>query len=118
MALKTAVLLSGSGRTLQNFLDSPELPIAVVLVVSSSAKAYGLERARAKDVPTAVFRRRDHDSHASYTEAIFGACREAGVELVLLAGFLKLLRPIPADFQGRGIQCGKIISVDLRHFGR
>ncbi len=124
MTLKTAVLLSGSGRTLQNFLDSPELPISIGLVISSTPRAYGLKRAQNRGVPTLVLRRRAFDSHAAYTEAVFGACRESGAELVLLAGFLKLLRPIPADYQGKVLNihpalipafCGKGFYGDRVH---
>lgn len=101
MKLKTAVLLSGSGRTLQNLLDLSDLPIRVVLVLSSSAGAYGLERAKAAGIPTGVVNRKRFPDHKTYTDYVFGACRGAEVEFVLLAGFLKLLRPIPEDFRGR-----------------
>lgn len=101
MTLKTAVFLSGSGRTLQNLLDLPDLPIQIALVVSSDPDAYGLTRARERGIPTKVEERKAFDSHAAYSQALFKACRDQGCELVLLAGFLKLLRPIPEDFQGK-----------------
>jgi formyltetrahydrofolate-dependent phosphoribosylglycinamide formyltransferase len=104
VSLKIVVLLSGSGRTLQNLLDlsqAGELPVDVVRVISSSRKAYGLERARLAGVEGLVLRRRSYGDDAAYSEAVFGACREAGAELVVLAGWLKLLCPIPADFQGK-----------------
>ncbi len=102
--LRVAVLLSGSGRTLQNLLDlsaAGELPIEVVRVVASRPDAYGLERAQAAGVPTAVVRRREHPDLAAFTAATFAEARAAQAELVCLAGYMKLLRPIPADFQGR-----------------
>lgn len=99
-----AVLLSGSGRTLQNLLDLSDpargegcLPIEIRLVVGSSAKAYGLERARRAGVRAEVVRWRQGVEPA--TAEAFALCREARADLVCLAGFLKLLRPIPADFQ-------------------
>jgi len=101
---RVAVLLSGGGRTLQNLLDlsaAGELGIELVLVGSSSSKAYGLTRAREAGIPTQVFRRSRAAGDAAYADTIFTACREAGAELVCLAGFLKLLSPIPGDFQGR-----------------
>ena len=97
VTLRAAVLLSGSGRTLENFLelaDQGQLPLDVRLVISSSRKAFGLERARRRDVPTATFVRKQYDSHEAYTEAIFAACREAQVELVLLAGYMKIVTPV------------------------
>ena len=102
--LRVAVLLSGSGRTLQNLLDlsaAGELPIEIVRVVASRPDAYGLERAQAAGVPTAVVRRREHPDLAAFTAATFAEARAAQAELVCLAGYMKLLRPIPADFQGR-----------------
>ncbi|MCA9238201.1 MAG: phosphoribosylglycinamide formyltransferase [Planctomycetales bacterium] len=101
--LKLAVLISGGGRTLKNLLDlaaAGELPIDVRLVVSSSAQAGGLEFARAANVDAAVFVRGKYDSDQAYGDAIFGACRDAGVDYVVMAGFLKLA-PVPDDFAGR-----------------
>lgn len=108
MSLRVAVLLSGSGRTLQNFLDlraRGDLPIDPVLVVGSRPDAYGLERARQAGVPWLVVRRRDFGGdaagEAAFADVVFGACRQARADLVVLAGWLCLLRPIPADLRGR-----------------
>jgi formyltetrahydrofolate-dependent phosphoribosylglycinamide formyltransferase len=101
--LRLAVLISGSGRTLKNFLElaaEGQLPIDVRLVVSSSPAAGGLEHARRAGVPTAVVERRDYGSPEAYGDAIFAACRAAEVDYVAMAGFLKLA-PVPADFAGR-----------------
>jgi formyltetrahydrofolate-dependent phosphoribosylglycinamide formyltransferase len=103
--LRLAVLISGSGRTLKNFLDlaaAGRLPIEVRLVASSSAKAGGLEYSRVANIPSAIFDRRQFASDQAYGDAIFAACREAGVDYVAMAGFLKLA-PVPADFVGRVI---------------
>lgn len=70
-------------------------------MVSSSRKAFGLVRAERAGVPARALLRREHADDAAYAAAVFGACREAGAELVLLAGWLKLLRPIPADYRGK-----------------
>ena len=70
--LTVAVLLSGSGRTLQNLLDlseAGELPIRIGLVISSSKKAYGLERAAKAGVHSRVFRPRDFPTTAAYAQA-------------------------------------------------
>ncbi len=101
--MKIAVLISGSGRTLKNFVDlvvEGSLPVEIALVISSSSKAGGLEHAAAAGIPTAVVNRCDFGSHQDYGDAIFGKCREAGVELVAMAGFLKFA-PVPDDFMGR-----------------
>jgi phosphoribosylglycinamide formyltransferase 1 len=95
-----AVLLSGSGTTLQNLLDrraAGRLPADVVLVVSNRADAFGLTRARQAGIPTAVVDRKACASRDEFSARIFALCRDARVDLVCLAGFLQLL-PIPDDF--------------------
>ncbi|MCH2596269.1 MAG: phosphoribosylglycinamide formyltransferase [Pirellulales bacterium] len=101
--LKMAVLISGSGRTLKNFIDlkgEDKLPIDLRLVISSSAEAGGLTHAKNADIPTRVILRSEFASHEDYGKAIFSECRAAHVEYVVMAGFLKLV-PIPDDFAGQ-----------------
>lgn len=101
--LKIAVLISGSGRTLKNFLElaaEGQLPVDVRLVISSSATAGGLQYAVDAAVPTEVLIRKNFSSAQAYGDAIFDACRTAGVDYVAMAGFLKLA-PVPDDFAGR-----------------
>ena len=100
--LPIAVLISGAGSSLKNLIDrqaAGELPVDIRLVVSSSAKAGGLQFAEEAGIATAVFEKREISEEA-YSEAIFSACREAGVELVVMGGFIKLVL-IPEDFMGR-----------------
>src|SRR4051812_42159604 len=101
--LRLAVLLSGSGTTLQNLLDRSadgRVPARVVLVVSSRSDAYGLTRAEKAGVPTAVVRRKEFHTAEEFSGPIFELCRETGADLVCLAGFLQLLH-VPDDFLGR-----------------
>jgi phosphoribosylglycinamide formyltransferase 1 len=101
--LKLAVLISGSGRTLKNFLDlaaEGQLRVDVRLVISSSPTAGGLQYAIDAAVPTEIFVRKNFTSAQAYGDAIFAACRAAGVDYVAMAGFLKLA-PVPDDFAGR-----------------
>lgn len=101
--MKIAVLISGGGRTLKNFLELLEaglLPVEIALVISSSAKAGGLAHAAAAGVPTSVVDRGDYASDELFGAAVFSRCRTAGVELVVMAGWLKLT-PVPEDFLGR-----------------
>lgn len=101
--MKIAVLISGSGRTLKNLIDlvaEGSLDVDIRLVLSSSATAGGLAHATEAGIPTAVISRRDYPSHEGYGEAVFAKCRDAGVDLVAMAGFLKFA-PVPDDFAGR-----------------
>jgi formyltetrahydrofolate-dependent phosphoribosylglycinamide formyltransferase len=101
--LSLAFLISGSGTTLQNFLDriaDGRLRARVVQVVSSRADAFGLERARRAGVPAAVVERKGCPSTEEFSRRIFELCRAAGADLCLLAGFLQLVL-IPDDYRGR-----------------
>jgi len=105
--LKLAVLISGSGRTLKNFIDlvaEGQLPVEIRLVISSTEQADGLKFAEEAGIPTLIVRREDLASGAAgdapFGAAVFGACRKAGVDYVAMAGFLKLA-PVPDDFAGR-----------------
>lgn len=106
-SMKLAVLISGSGRTLKNFIELAEhgeLPVDIRLVVSSSAKAGGLRFAEEAGISTQVVCRSEFPAGAvgdrAYGDAIFAACRRADVDYVAMAGFLKLA-PVPDDFAGR-----------------
>ena len=105
--LRIAVLISGSGRTLKNFIDlesTGELPVDIKLVISSDPDAGGLQYARKADISSLVFQRSSYPAgdpgHESYSADIFAACREAQVDYVVMAGFLKYI-PIPKDFEQR-----------------
>lgn len=101
--IRLAVLVSGGGTTLQNFLDriaSDRLAAQVVQVVSSKADAFGLERARRAGIPAAVVERKACASREEFSTHIFDLCRQADADLVCLAGFLQLIL-IPDDYLGR-----------------
>jgi formyltetrahydrofolate-dependent phosphoribosylglycinamide formyltransferase len=76
------------------------LAAEVVCVIGSNPEAYGLTRAREAGIATAVVERKACASRAEFSERVFALCRDAGTELVCMAGFLQLLT-IPDDFRGR-----------------
>lgn len=101
--LPTAVFLSGGGRTLENLLkqqSAGRIPIEIKLVISSSAKVRGVQIARDAGIDTRVVLKSRFNDDLAYCEAMFGPCRQAGVKLVVMAGFLKHVL-IPDDFIGR-----------------
>lgn len=102
--LRVAVLLSGSGRTLDNLLDAigaGRLPAYVAAVVSSREDVRGVRIAERAGIPVRVLPPAGRPMDG-WSEAIFAVCREAQADLVVMAGFLHLVR-IPADFTGRVI---------------
>jgi len=101
--MKIAVLLSGSGTTLENIFEHVErgdLPVEVAVVVSSRADAYGIERAKKRGVPTHVLPRKRFTTLDEYTEAVFAPVRVSGAELVVFAGFMVQVG-VPDDYQGK-----------------
>ncbi len=101
--LRLGVLVSGSGTTLQNFLDREKagsLPATVALVVSSDAEAYAGERARRAGKALEVVSWRKDVGSGAFSEAITKALQRESVDLVVMAGFLRLYQ-FPPAFAGR-----------------
>ena len=102
--VRLAVLLSGSGRTLENLLEwiaAGRLAATVEIVVSCRAEVRGVQIAERAGVAVRVLPPVGQEI-AAWSEELFAACRQAGAELVVMAGFLHLVR-IPRDFVGRVI---------------
>ncbi len=95
--MNIAVLVSGSGTNLQTLIaqlhqdDTSGIRIAVVL--SDRRNAYALTRAKDAGIPTAVVRTRDFESRDAFDDAIGAVIAHYDVELIVLAGFMKLFQP-------------------------
>ena len=101
--LTLAVLISGTGRTLENLLRviaAGELAARVAVVVSSVPNVRGLEIAAAAGLPHLVVRRRDAPSEDAYSAAIYAALAPFRPDLILLGGFLRKL-VVPPALAGR-----------------
>lgn len=88
------VLISGSGTNLQAIIDAierNELNAKIQVVVSNRGDAYGLTRARRHGLSTAVISHKEFPSRETFEAAIVKALEGRGVELVILAGFMRLL---------------------------
>ncbi|MEO5366214.1 MAG: phosphoribosylglycinamide formyltransferase [Magnetococcus sp. WYHC-3] len=93
---RIAVLVSGSGSNLQALLDACAdgfIPGRIVLVLSHRADAYGLERARRAGVPTRVIDHHQFPDRGSFDAAMMAVLDAVGVDLVCLAGFMRILTP-------------------------
>ncbi|MBW7849519.1 MAG: phosphoribosylglycinamide formyltransferase [Rhodospirillales bacterium] len=92
--LRLGVLVSGRGSNLQALLDAcadPDFPAEVALVISNVPDAYALTRAESAGVPTLVVRHKEFADRAAFDAALDAALRQARVDLVCLAGFMRLL---------------------------
>src|SRR5882724_407414 len=91
------VLVSGNGSNLQSLIDAVEakkLDAKIEVVLSNKAGAYGLVRARNHGNPTEVLEHNEFPSREAYDQAVVDLLRGRGVELVVLAGFMRLLSPM------------------------
>ncbi|MDQ7820658.1 MAG: phosphoribosylglycinamide formyltransferase [Armatimonadota bacterium] len=96
LPLRLGVLVSGQGTNLQAILDAcggGEVPARVVVVVSSRPQAYALQRARAAGVPALALAPQDFPARRAYDACLAEILAAHGVDLVCLAGFVRLLGP-------------------------
>ena len=92
---KIAVLVSGGGTNLQALIDAEkrgELGAGkITLVIASKPGVYALERAAHAGIEGRVLARKDYDSIAAYSKALADEMTAAGIDLVVLAGFLTII---------------------------
>ncbi len=94
--LTVGVLASGRGSNLAALIEAaadPAYPAAIALVIANVAGAQALARAKAAGIPARLIEHRAFASREAFEAALDRALREAGVELVCLAGFMRLLTP-------------------------
>ena len=94
--LKIAVLVSGRGSNLQALIDAarqPGYPARIMCVIANNPDAGGLERARASGIPALVVSHRDFSTREAFEQALDAELVERDVQLVCLAGFMRLLTP-------------------------
>ncbi|MBI5657049.1 MAG: phosphoribosylglycinamide formyltransferase [Geobacter sp.] len=99
-AVAVGVLVSGNGTNLQSIIDrieSGELLARVACVISNKADAFALERARRHSIPAIHLDHRQHQNREAYDAALVDALKSHGVELVVLAGFMRILTPVIID---------------------
>ena len=95
--VNVGVLVSGSGTNLQSIIDAIEsgrLSASIKLVISNKPDAYALERAEKHGIRTAVVRVKDFPSRELFDSEVLRLLKEAGVELVVLAGFMRLISSV------------------------
>lgn len=102
---RIAVLVSGSGRSLENLAiksRAGELDVDVALVISNSAAAFALERAKRLELEALVIDHRAFANEEAFSAAVFREIDARHIDLVVLAGFLRKLA-VPDAWRGRVI---------------
>lgn len=106
---KIVILISGSGTNLQAIMDAchaNHINGKICAVISNKADAYGLQRAKNANIPTAVFDRKSYANNAEMDKAIGDLIDSYDADLIVLAGYMKILT---ADFVNRF--SGKILNI-------
>lgn len=102
---KTAILISGSGTNLQSFIDrvaEGELALDLRVVFSNRPDAYGLVRAKEADIPTACIEHGNYPDRESFDHAVIEELDRWQPELLILAGFMRILSPaFVKHYEGR-----------------
>jgi phosphoribosylglycinamide formyltransferase 1 len=107
--VRTAVLISGRGSNMKALIAAarrPDFPAEIALVLSDRPRAAGLAAAREADVPAEAFDFRLFPDKQTFEAALQARLRAAGIELLCLAGFMRILS---ADFVERW--AGRILNI-------
>ena len=91
---KIAVFASGYGSNFEviaRAAEAGEIPAEVVLLVCDKAEARACQIAEQMNIPMFVFSAKEYTSKAEYEAAIVERCKQAGVELICLAGYMRIV---------------------------
>jgi phosphoribosylglycinamide formyltransferase-1 len=97
---RLGVLISGSGTNLQAIIDrcaAGDLQAEVACVISNRADAFGLQRASSHGIPAIHVNHRDFAGRAEYDAALVTTLTQHRVDLVILAGFMRIVTPVLLD---------------------
>ncbi|MCF8053773.1 MAG: phosphoribosylglycinamide formyltransferase [Deltaproteobacteria bacterium] len=95
--LQIGVLASGSGSNLQAIIDDIEsgnLPAKIAVLIVNKSQAGAVERARKHGIPSLIISHKNFSRREDFDAALVKALQEHGVELVVLAGFMRVLSPV------------------------
>ena len=102
---RIAVLASGRGSNFQAVVDAIEagtVPARCVALITDNPAAYAIERAEKHGIPVTIVDYKQFGSREAYEKALLAAMREAGADLYVLAGYMRILgREIAGEFAGK-----------------
>jgi phosphoribosylglycinamide formyltransferase-1 len=100
MGERIAVLVSGSGTNLQALLDHPVCGPRIALVLSDRPNVKALQRAESHGVESAVLDPKDFEGRGTFDRAVADLLRGRGIDVVVSAGFMRLLGPLVLEAYG------------------
>lgn len=95
--LRLAVMISGRGSNLQSLIDAcriDDFPAEIGLVISNIEDAYGLTRAQSSSIPSRFVSHKDYADKAAFESKLLEILAEFKIDLVCLAGFMRILSPV------------------------
>ncbi len=109
MKKRVGILISGRGSNMRSLIKAasdPDFPAEIEVVISNVGNAEGLAFAAAADIPTLVIPHKAYETREAFDRAIDNALNNAGVEIVCLAGFMRIL----SDWFARRWE-GKLLNI-------
>lgn len=95
--LKLGVLISGNGSNLQSIIDNIEnglLKAVIQIIISNNPDAYGITRAKKHGIPFVVLKNGHFKNKQDYDTELVRILKDNGVELVIMAGFMRIITPV------------------------
>ncbi len=92
--IKTAILISGRGSNMKALIDAckdKDFPAEIALVISNKKDAFGLQIAKNEGIETRFINHKSYGSRVEFDREMTKAIKEAGCEVICLAGFMRLL---------------------------
>lgn len=94
--INLAILISGRGSNLQSIIDAcriPDFPAKINVIIADKQDAYGLVRAENNNIPTRIVLREGYQTKSLFEKEILSIINEFHVDLICLAGFMRILSP-------------------------
>ena len=101
--MKAVILISGNGSNLQSIIDhSDSIDLQISAVISNNKNAYGLKRAKIADIETHYIDPIKFNTKETFDQELIKIIDSHGIELVVLAGYMRILTPLFVDhFSGK-----------------
>ena len=92
--MKAVILISGNGSNLQSIIDNADrIDLQISCVISNNKSAFGLKRAESSKIQTAIIEPELYNSKEAFDKELISIIEQYGVELIILAGYMRVLTP-------------------------
>ena len=93
--MKAVILISGNGSNLQSIIDNADrIDLQISCVISNNKNAFGLKRAESSNLQTAIVDPELYNSKEAFDRELISIIQQHGVELIILAGYMRVLTPL------------------------